>query len=213
MEKKRIENEIELSDVLKRNEIPYSIDANLLSGFDSYRLRSDVVKKIGFLLVTKEWVEDLSNAIGDKKCLEIMAGSGALSKTLKDKGTNVIATDNFSWRKNENGSSTESWTTDSGNHYCDIEQLDAVEAIKKYKDVDYILMSWAPYEDPIATEVLKAMREYNPNAVLIYFGEGWGGCTANDEFFELVEEVEINGFDFVNVPSWYGINDTMILYK
>ena len=47
---------------------------------------------------------------------------------------------------------------------------------------------------------------------LVYVGEGFGGCTADDDFFmslddgwELVKEIQI--------LQWFGMHDTMMVYE
>ena len=87
--------------------------------------------------------------------------------------------------------------------FTHIEVMDAIDAIKKFgKEVEFIIMSWPPYNEPIAYEVLKTMREVNPNLKLIFIGEDYGGCTADDNFFDNVKEIEdkeiINHLDYIN---------------
>lgn len=92
-----------------------------------------------------------------------MSGKGTLSYVLKQEGVNIKATDDFSWSK-----------FTSMNTWCDIEQIDAIEAIEKYgKDMDYIIMSWC-YMDNTGYKCLKKMREINPNCKMLYIGECQG---------------------------------------
>lgn len=145
----------------------------------SYQARDEYTSRCGFAIISKEWIQPLAKFIGKDKCLEIMGGSGLLSKALKDEGVNVICTDNLSWEDSK---------TEWKNHFTEIENLDCVEAIEKYgKDVKYIIMSWAPYQGKESALAYKKMKEVNPDAVMIYIGEDLGGCTACDEFFEETE--------------------------
>lgn len=143
----------------------------------------------------------------------MLSGSGTVERALQKTGTNIIMTDNMSWAKaskyNSKGSAYSNWNVEN------IEDIDAVEAIKKYPDTDYILMSWPPYDSHIASEVLAAMREFNPNAILIYFGEDDGGYCGDDDFFANAEYISDDGIDelmqyYVQFPS---IHDVIMLFK
>lgn len=196
---------LNLKKDLENKIIPENIDQDLLE-MDFLTLRHEFIKHQGYCIVTKSWTKKLSKCIGNKTCLEVMAGSGALSKALRDNGTNIITTDNFSW-------GDDYWAGKRECRYCDIENLSAVDAIKKYATVNYIIMCWPPYDTKDAYDVLIAMREYNPKAVLIYIGEDWRGCTADDEFFETAEEIEDHPiYEFVNIPQWWGVHDEIKLY-
>ena len=158
-----------------------SIDIKLHEHFLN---REKYIDSFGFVLVAKDWVKIISKLIGTRgtRCLEVMAGTGLLSKALIDCGVNMITTDNLSW-ENEH---QYAWKQ----HWCDIEQLDAVSSIKKYgKNVNYIIMSF-PYMDETATYCLHTMRKVNPQCKLIFIGEGVGGCTASDSFFAQAKKIE-----------------------
>ena len=174
-------------------------------GFTYEFWRTKYIKSFGFPLFTEEWVKPLAQWIGDRPCLEVMAGTGYFSYALKLYGCNVRATDNFSWsNKFENISK-----------FINVENIDCVEAIRKYgKDVKFIICSW-PYMDDNAYRCLMAMREVNPKCRMIYIGEDMGGCTASDKFFENAEVCEVQGFlDAVKkYRRWEGIYDFVALFK
>jgi putative heme degradation protein len=136
-----------------------------------------------------------------------MAGCGALSKVLKDKEVDIIATDNFTWDGRAN------WNTDK-NYWTDIENIDAIEAIEKYKDRDIVIMSWA-YMDDVAYKSLLKMREVNPDMIMVVIGEGEGGCTADDGFFNECIEIESKDIDYINLlyPRWNAIYDHLMIVK
>lgn len=165
--------EAELSIFSARNDYTYE------DRVYSYQARDEYTSRCGFAIISKEWIQPLAKFIGKDKCLEIMGGSGLLSKALKDEGVNVICTDNLSWENSK---------TEWKNHFTEIENLDCVEAIEKYgKNVKYIIMSWAPYQGKESVLAYRKMKEVNPDSVMIYIGEDLGGCTACDEFFEETE--------------------------
>lgn len=180
----------EIISNLEKKIIPNEYPKFMINSSAFMMLRSAIIERQGFSLVTKKWITPLVSWIGNKKCLEIMCGCGSISYALQQQGVNVIATDNFSW--NEMGS----WNTKK-NYWTDIENIDCIEAIRKYgKDIDVIILSWA-YMDNYAYQSLLEMRKVNPNAVMIVIGEGLGGCTADDDFFEAIVVLDITFF----IPS------------
>ncbi len=66
--------------------------------------------------------------------------------------------------------------------------------------------------DGVAARIWNAMKE---NQYLFYIGESYGGCTANDKFFELINEYETEDKWKlkVNFRSFWGIHDQPYLYK
>lgn len=189
---------------LESGVIPDSYSNLLLSKASYAGMRTSVIERQGFAILTNEWIDDFAKWINGRRCLEVMAGTGALAKCLKDRGVDIIATDNFSWNVGNNMSEFKSFWTE-------IEDIDAISAIDKYgKDVDIIIMSW-PEMESVAYQVLLDMRLTNPNALLVYIGEGCGGCTADEDFYDSAEYVdeEITG----RYPQWAGIHDIPVVYK
>lgn len=175
---------------LKKGEILDSVPKMTYGQFKEYdhdanialiNAREYYIQKYGFSLITNSWIELLSEFIGDDKCLEIMGGTGFFSYVLSKKGVNVICTDDYSWEELPD-SNVNSWV---GNHFCDIERLDAVEAVEKYgKEIKYLIVSWAYMNDTLV-KVYKKLKEINPECLIIYIGEREGGCCSCDEFFEI----------------------------
>lgn len=198
--RKMLENNIEK---LKNKVIPDSyeiISSKLLNVFE---YRDLIIQLSSYSLISKNWINLLVKWIGNRKCLEVMAGRGVLSKALKNCGVNIIPTDSFAWNNMKQ------------NLWMDIEQIDAVSAVKKYgKNVDLILCSW-PYTDNAAYEIIRTMYEINKNLKMIYIGEGYNGCCANDKFFDSV--AEINNSEFYHINQFYTsfpfINDRIKLLK
>lgn len=194
---------------IDNRQIPKEYPEYMLNSFtiDKFTLRDAVIERMGFVLLSVTWLKPLSEWIGNRRCLEVMSGTGSLSYGLKQYGINITATDNFSWNQFSSRTFEDYWTN--------IENIDAIEAVKKYgKDTDIIVMSWA-YMDDTAFRVLKTMREVNPSCVMICIGEWEGGCTADDNFFENLIEVEDKGFHRTvsGLQRWDGIHDYAYLIK
>jgi len=143
-------------------------------------------------LVDSKWTGDLAGWIGERKCLEVMSGAGWLAKALSEHGVRVIATDfDASGR----------WGGQSKVH--PVELLDALTAISRYPDVEVLLVSWPPYNNPVIEQVAKKWGAKRPIA---YIGEACGGCTATEVFckhFSVSEKLTI--------PRWPRIHDEVML--
>ena len=129
-----------------------------------------------------------------------MSGCGALSKSLRDFGIDIIATDNFSLK--------DKWQ----NIWCEIENIDAVDAINKYKDRDILIASWMPYNEEIDYKCLERMREVNPNMKMLIIGEIYG-ATNSEKFWKeanIIDEPIINELNGL-YHKWMFIHDKFIL--
>lgn len=188
---------------LQTGKLPDIWNISDLNSFDQIRFRNEYTSKLGFALISNVFINILrGEVIQNGKCLEIMSGTGALSKALSDLGVDIISTDNSSWY---DFPLYKLWKTSK---VFNIENIDCVNAIEKYgKDVDFIICSWPPYDEPQAARSLDAMRQVNPNCKMIYIGENRDGCTANDEFFnkwkDVCEPEQTNKY----FENFYGIHD------
>jgi hypothetical protein len=172
---------------------------------ENYATRSKYIEEGMFAFVSWKWINPFAEWIGERKCLEVMAGRGILSLALRQKGIDIITTDNFSWAKETKVDTFKLWN----DVLTDVEDIDAIDAVEKYgKNIDILIMSWA-YMDDTAYRVIKKLYEVNPAALVVCIGEGMGGCTADDSFFEHFEEFEDEKFEEVenNFERWSGLHD------
>lgn len=196
--------------LLEKGEIPFSYYymSHYLISRDLIHLRGIYTETYGFSLVSLDWNKLLvDKIIKGAKCLEIMGGTGLWSQALETLGVDIICTDNLTWEKK----SKPRWK----NHRTEVLDMDAVQAIETFgKDVSFILMSW-PYMDNTAYKCLKKMREVNPYAMMIYIGENMGGCTADNDFFESMHQINNDALKEINslYRSFPGINDSIYLIK
>jgi hypothetical protein len=135
---------------------------------------------------------------------EICCGTGWFSHWMKKYGIPLKkAIDNKTWS-----------TYKLENKFLPIvTQEDAVRFVKSAGDADMFVLSW-PYMDPVAHMVWNAMK---PGQYLLYIGEGYGGCTANDGFFDATGAHQVtNDKDFNKVEKAFlqfnGLHDRPELY-
>lgn len=184
---------------------PSGIDFDIV-----YYCRHAYINEAGFSIITKPFLDRLSKFLNDNnfKCLEIMAGKAVISKGLKDRNVNIVTTDNMSWNDKHISKGNGAWT--------DIENISAEDAVVKYNDVDVIICSWIPlYHD--YTTLINNIRKHNPDVLILEIGEGLGGCTADDTWFENTYE-DCSYSKLVNdlnevLPSWFGIYDKLYARK
>jgi len=140
--------------------------------------RNRYVDQYGFVLLTRECVDAICALVAGKLVLEVGAGTGFLAHCLAEQGVKIVAQDMTS---PEDGSKYFSpkkpWKLD---HVGPFEERLTAE-------FGFVLMSWPCMGTPFAMNVAKSMV---PGQVLIYQGEGWGGCTAADDFFEYIDGPE-----------------------
>jgi len=70
-----------------------------------------------------------------------------------------------------------------------------------------LFLCWPPYATSMAAQCLE---HYMGNR-LILVGEGWGGCTGDDRFFELLDGWN-ETFD-LDIPRWDGIHDYLRVFE
>lgn len=166
-----------------------------------FSVREELASRGMFGLVTTDFADSLAKYLKGKKVLEVMAGAGYLAHELHIRGIDIVATDDYSWGL-------------SAYNNFPIEHLSVSEAIKKYSEVDYILVSWIPMGEA-GTDLIRAMKKYCPDKMLLHIGEHEGGCTGNDFFFDKVEEVfDENLIEAQrSFENFFGIHDNLSLLK
>lgn len=159
-----------------------------------------------YSLLTQEFIEILATSpyIKGKRVLEVFAGSGILSLGLEFHGIDVHPTDDLTWFGK------------GGPRYphCvlvnDVEELDALEAVKKYgSEYDVLLMSWPPIDDSITIEACREWNRIHTSGLIVYIGEPEGGATGCQEIYD-----EYKILDVIPMCNYDCIHDNvMILSK
>jgi hypothetical protein len=177
---------------------------SFLSSFrirDMYLKKAFVVYNYEFMKAVKAFCE-MNNI---RSVSEVLCGTGWLSHWMRKYKVPVKhSVDNKTWK---------SFQPES--YLPLVKEQDAVEHVKKCRKVDMFVMSW-PYMDPTAANIWKAMK---PGTLLLYIGEWHGGCTADNEFFELTEGHDVSnetkGFKEIqdSFVQFWGIHDEPILFK
>jgi hypothetical protein len=161
----------------------------------NYILRDTCIKRFSFAILTEKAIEKLKPYA---PFIEVGAGTGYWAYELQKRNIEIIPTDPI-YFKYSTYKFNKKWT--------DVKKLSAVQAVKKYPKHTLMLI-WPCYGKPWAYDALK---KYKGNK-LVYCGEGHGGCTADDDFHEVLEK-KWEQFEEINIPQWYGIYDYLMIYK
>ena len=161
--------------------------------FNDWKEREEAVQKWAWAVPNKEALNAIKR---HSPIAEIGCGSGYWAMLLKEMGVDVTAYDQEEDKKQKEWTFRKEW-------FPIITGGPEKAALHPERA---LFLCWPPYEEPFAAECLKAYK----GDTLIYVGEGWGGCNANEEFWKLLElgwEEE----ETIFIPTWYGLHDSMTI--
>lgn len=119
----------------------------------------------------------LSHYLNGAPVLEVMAGNGYISKGLRNSNPHetIYTTDNQAWvQENETGK----------HPVTKVEKLSAMDAVDKYgREVEYVIMSWAPDKGEQDWQLLQHIRLNYPDLKLLVVGEK-NGATNSPAFWQ-----------------------------
>lgn len=148
---------------------------------------------------SKELIDEITRLSNDT-ILSLGSGRAFIERLVQSKGGKIVATDI--------GTSGGYYNDLESGTFMDVESIGYKDALKKYSDSKTLLMSWPPQDDPMAVTALKEFK----GDFVVYIGEGQGGCTATDEFFDEVRK----SWDLVKkieIPRWSEIYDYGFILK
>ena len=160
-----------------------------------------------YSIPTMEALHRIKELVGDRVVKEYMAGTGYWAHLMQKVGIQVIATD---MRSETIKSQTGEHASDYGmihKNYIPMEEEDIANATADPNQV--IMLSWVPYASSIANNLLKTMSS---GQMLILIGESSGGCTGDDEMFDILGE-HFNEIEEIDIPQFYGIHDAVFIYQ
>lgn len=127
----------------------------------------------------------LAQMLGGRGVVEIGAGSGYWAWQIAQSGIDVVAYDlHGPGPDNKYATHRLYHPVETGDH----------AAVAGHPD-RALLLCWPPYCSDMAARALKAYA----GDTVVFVGEGPGGCTADDDFFALLDE----GWDEIGVSPWH----------
>ncbi|MEV6791317.1 hypothetical protein AB0M87_04795 [Streptomyces sp. NPDC051320] len=159
---------------------------------------SPLCKRYAWSIISPGDVAWMSNVLGGRMVVEIGAGSGYWAWQLEQAGIDVAAYDPNPVGENTYCTSGPSTTV----------LRDDASAVKHHQD-RALLMVWPPFQGESARHALSSYE----GDLLIYAGESYGGCTADDDFYELLAaEWDEIGTSPQHV-TWWGIRCRLSAYQ
>lgn len=202
-----------------------------LNGPTHHDYRRRVTSRWTWAIPDPATLDYIVKALDGRPVVEMGAGSGYWAWMLSQMGVDVVAYDKTpvghedSWYRQDFIAEHGKWEDVEVQEFFPVQQGD-VEVLSLLDDCAerVLFLCWPNYDTDFAYEALKAYR----GDLLVYIGEGNGGCTANWKFWALVEGDEdpwgrdesetLPKQEWEEVGShrpeqWFGINDWVTIYK
>jgi hypothetical protein len=183
---------------------PYHQEAQAAS-FKRYDWRSHT--DIRDALVAKyAWAIPNDNAIqllaGMGPIIEMGAGNGYWAKLIVDAGGKIEPYDVKPGQHHYDAPPRSVWypVIDGGPDQITVRHRDHI-----------LLLVWPPYEGALAFDALTRYLEVGGKTV-VFVGEGSGGCTADDRFYNLLDS-QFEEVGDTDIPQWDGIHDYLTVYQ
>ena len=182
-----------------------SPSASMVESFvNTHQLRAELCDRYAWAVPSPEALQFLAGRF--PWIVEIGAGRGYWGRLLNNLGVDFRAYD-AAVRWKDNTVHKNHWHHATGSHtFFPVSRADHnVTGAWKNRA---LMLCWPPYNDPMAYEALLAYR----GSSLIYIGEGSGGCTADDQFHGMLEDVW-DEVEHLELPAWPGIRDSLMVYR
>lgn len=174
----------------------------------SWSDRNYGTKNKSWFILTREVADILGEFLKNKAVIEVMAGTGHLAYHLRQ----TSGLDRKQYK-----------AYDIKRGYGHRQYLPGVTTKNAFmapiKKADVVIMTWPGYDDNHAYRVAKKMLAgVKTGQWLIYQGEGYGGCTGDDNFHDLLaSDFRPNSrlADKLNDhhSQFWGVNDRWYVYK
>jgi len=168
----------------------------------SMKAREELCHRYAWAIPTPEVIEAIAQF---SPLVEYGAGRGYWAALIEAAGGEIdcfdekppdVSTGNI-WHPNKKG-----WTKT----FTKVHQVGS-EITVVYPEAT-LFLCWPPYNTPMAYDCL---RQYEGKR-LVFVGEGDGGCTADDAFWELLQSEWEEVLD-LTIPTWWGIRDYVSVWE
>lgn len=148
--------------------------------------RKRLVREYSWAIPTKDVIQYCAQF---DNLLEVGAGNGYWAHLIECADGSVRATD----------------IDPPSDTYKTVERAGAVDLLDEIRD-NAVLMVWPPYDEGVAATVARQSPEH-----ILYVGETRGGCTGEDEFFDIVDE-QYGLVGKLELPSYTAVHDDFFHY-
>ncbi|MFE2353420.1 hypothetical protein [Streptomyces parvulus] len=160
--------------------------------------RHHLAPRYAWSIISPGDVTWLLGQLDGRAVVEVGAGTGYWAWQLEQAGVDVAAYDPHP--------PAEDNPYCKGNTFTTVLQDDA-SAVKHHQD-RALLMVWPPYDGEHARHALSVYE----GDLFVYAGEGWGGCTADDGFYELLDREWAEVSVAPQHVTWWGIHCHLTAY-
>ena len=164
-------------------------------GIDRWHFMEECRSKYGWCIPSEEALTAIREY---GPFLEIGSGNGYWAYEMAKRGIDITPTD-------KNPMDPHWFKPPLRKQWYPVFKTDAVQAVETY-DRPGLLLCWPSYSESWAYDALLKFR----GKYVVYVGEGYGGCTADDKFHQ-----ELNNWEEVldiAIPQWWGLHDRLWVY-
>ena len=179
-----------------------------LGSIENIQKRREFQTNFSWAIPSAKAVKSIVDFSGDETIYEIGAGKGYWAYFIDKMKGKIKCFDNpecvFHYFQSPK-------KNDCGQNIADISQFQTFypvdfctpkEVFKKCKEANVLMLCWPEYDKDWAYEYINKIKPKK----LIYIGEEYGGCCANDAFFDYLEK-NYKETGFTDIPQWEGIQD------
>lgn len=188
---------IEFAENIRSNRDPFNVGL--------YHKRWSSIRKYGFAVPTYEAIATIDSCCIHPyadNIIEIGAGTGYWTYLLQQLNRRTRAFDPAPGGTTRSPYSFwKSWARVEKDDHTVLHRLpEAKSAV--------LVMIWPDYDVDWPAQALEAF----PGQVLVYIGEGFGGCTGNERFHDILAK-DWKAMDSKRIPQWPGIHDHLEIYR
>lgn len=163
-------------------------------------VRSMFERQFGWAIPSRRAIRVLTHFLQDKRTLEVGAGKALYAYLLRLFDMDLIVTDSALKRQT----------------FTHVITLDACTAVRRYTDVDVLMMLWPTWPSPDNTWSGDALALYQ-GRYFIYMGEGPHGVTGSYSLhaqrLDTSQWREILSMGWPDIPVWAGRHDSLHIYE
>jgi len=181
-----------LEEFLTLNPMPHYYTLHL--GRD---IRTELVQKYSWAIPNNEAIQFLAKLF----LVEIGAGRGYWAHLINEVGGDIVAYDKYVKKGKVKVFQALDWVET----YYPIAK-GSYEAGELHSDRT-LFLCWPPYNTSMAYDCLNTYLKSGGKQI-VYIGEGDGGCTADDDFHNLLLD-QMTLEKEIKIPQWRGVWDTL----
>lgn len=166
---------------------------------ENYNQRREFQTNYAWAIPTQEVIKSIVTFANNDVIYEIGAGKGYWAYFINKEGGNIKCFDNSDCISN--------YFINKETFYP-VKFCTPIGVGEECKNANVLMFCWPEYDKNWAYEYLKTIKP----SKLIYVGEEYGGCCANDNFFKFIDK-NYKEVDFMKIPQWVGLHDYCFLYE